>query len=139
MLNPLRPKLAEFEKRLPPGYRLEIGGEAEKQKSGFAELAMVMGISIGLIFLALVFQFKHAVKPLLVFAAIPYGITGAVAALWVMGVPFGFMAFLGVASLVGIIVSHVIVLFDLIEEAHHRGLLPRTPSSTPESSGCARS
>jgi multidrug efflux pump subunit AcrB len=31
------------------------------------------------------------------------------------------MAFLGVASLVGVIVSHVIVLFDFIEEAHHHG------------------
>jgi multidrug efflux pump subunit AcrB len=35
--------------------------------------------------------------------------------------PFGFMAFLGVASLIGVIVSHVIVLFDFIEEAHHHG------------------
>jgi len=43
------------------------------------------------------------------------------AALWIMGQPFGFMAFLGVASLVGVIVSHVIVLFDFIEEAHERG------------------
>jgi multidrug efflux pump len=38
-----------------------------------------------------------------------------------MGQPFGFMAFLGVASLVGVIVSHVIVLFDFIEEAHEAG------------------
>jgi multidrug efflux pump subunit AcrB len=38
-----------------------------------------------------------------------------------MGAPFGFMAFLGIVSLVGVIVSHVIVLFDFIEEAHERG------------------
>src|SRR5690242_9875841 len=38
-----------------------------------------------------------------------------------MGQPFGFMGFLGVASLVGVIVSHVIVLFDFIEEAHEKG------------------
>ena len=37
------------------------------------------------------------------------------------GTPFGFMAFLGVASLAGVIVSHVIVLFDYIEEACERG------------------
>lgn len=43
---------------------------------------------------------------------------GAFAALWIMGEPFGFMAFLGVASLVGVIVSHSIVLFDFIEERH---------------------
>jgi multidrug efflux pump subunit AcrB len=121
VLRPLTGKLREFERRLPPGYRMEIGGEYEKQQEGFGELAMVMGISIAMIFLALVVQFKHAVKPLLVFAAIPYGMVGAVATLWIMGIPFGFMAFLGVASLVGIIVSHVIVLFDFIEEAHVRG------------------
>jgi hypothetical protein len=46
---------------------------------------------------------------------------GVVAALWLMDSPFGFMAFLGVASLVGVIVSHVIVLLDFIEEAHERG------------------
>jgi multidrug efflux pump subunit AcrB len=38
-----------------------------------------------------------------------------------MGTPFGFMAFLGVASLIGVIVSHVIVLFDFIEEMHEKG------------------
>ena len=54
-------------------------------------------------------------------AAAPYGVVGAVAALWIMGTPFGFMAFLGVASLIGVIVSHVIVLFDFIEEKHEEG------------------
>lgn len=121
VLNPLRPQIDAFARRLPPGYKLEIGGEYEKQVEGFRELALVMAVSVLAIFLALVIQFKHAVKPLLVFAAIPYGIVGAVAALWVMGAPFGFMAFLGVASLVGVIVSHVIVLFDFIEEQRAEG------------------
>jgi multidrug efflux pump subunit AcrB len=68
-----------------------------------------------------VLQFRNAVKPLLVFAAIPYGTTGAILALWVMGAPFGFMSFLGLISLVGVIVSHVIVLFDFIEEEREKG------------------
>ena len=38
-----------------------------------------------------------------------------------MGAPFGFMAFLGIVSLIGVIVSHVIVLFDFIEEMHAEG------------------
>ena len=78
-------------------------------------------ISIALIYLALVVQFKHALKPAIVIAAIPYGSAGALAALWTMGSPFGFMAFLGVASLIGVIVSHIIVLFDFIEERHEAG------------------
>ena len=67
-------------------------------------------------------QFRNAVKPLIVFSAIPFGAIGAVVTLSIMGAPFGFMAFLGIASLIGVIVSHVIVLFDYIEEAHQHGV-----------------
>ena len=121
VLTPLMPKIEEFEANLPAGYFLEIGGEYEEQVKGFNQLSVVMAVSVALIYLALVLQFRNAIKPLLVFAAIPYGMAGAFAALAIMGQPFGFMAFLGVASLVGVIVSHVIVLFDFIEEAHERG------------------
>ena len=115
------PKLHELEASLPPGYRLEIGGEYEEQNKGFAGLAIAMLMSIAMIFLALVIQFKHAVKPFIVFAAIPFGIVGALITLWLVGAPFGFMAFLGIASLIGVIVSHIIVLFDFIEEMHEQG------------------
>ena len=121
VLKAAMPKLVEFQKSLPPGYTMLIGGEYAKQMDGFRNLAVVMAISVAAIFLALVLQFNHAVKPLLVFAAVPYGTMGALLALYVMGTPFGFMAFLGIASLVGVIVSHVIVLFDFIEEMHEKG------------------
>ena len=71
--------------------------------------------------MALLVQFNNAVKPLLVFAAAPYGVIGSLIALSIMHTPFGFMAFLGIASLIGVIVSHVIVLFDFIEEMHAKG------------------
>jgi multidrug efflux pump len=115
------PKLDKLTQNVPPGYKIVVGGEKAKQVQGFGDLAVVMGISISAIFLALVLQFNHAIKPLLVFAAVPYGIVGALIALAVMGTPFGFMAFLGIASLIGVIVSHVIVLFDFIEEMHEKG------------------
>ena len=121
VLNAARPEIERLAASMPPGYRLEIGGEEEEQVKGFAELAVVMLVSVGLIYLALVFQFRNAVKPLVVFSAIPFGVMGALVSLAVMRTPFGFMAFLGVASLIGVIVSHVIVLFDYIEEAHARG------------------
>lgn len=121
VMNAARKQIAEIREHLPPGYRLEIGGEEEDKVKGFRDLTVVLGISVAAIFLALVFQFKNGFKPLIVFAAIPYGMVGAFLALWLMHKPFGFMAFLGVVSLVGVIVSHVIVLFDFIEEAHANG------------------
>jgi multidrug efflux pump subunit AcrB len=100
---------------------MEIGGEEEDQMKSFKDLTTVLLISVTAIFLALVFQFKNAIKPFIVFAAVPYGMVGALGALWIMGEPFGFMGFLGIVSLVGVIVSHIIVLFDFIEEKHAEG------------------
>jgi multidrug efflux pump subunit AcrB len=121
VLSAALPTIDAIKAKLPPGYRIDIGGEYDEQQKGFGELAVLMAASCALIYLALLFQFDSAVKPLLVFAAIPYGVVGAVVMLAIMKQTFGFMAFLGIASLVGVIVSHVIVLFDFIEEAHHRG------------------
>ena len=75
------PKLLELEKTLPPGYGMSIGGEFDKQKVGFRNLGVVLAVSISTIYLALLFQFNNAIKPLLVFAAAPYGVAGALIAL----------------------------------------------------------
>jgi len=115
------PKLKQMQSNMPPGFTLNIGGEYDKQKEGFRDLTVVLLISVSCIYLALLFQFNNAIKPLLVFGAAPYGVAGAVIALWIMNASFGFMAFLGIASLIGVIVSHVIVLFDFIEEMHAKG------------------
>jgi multidrug efflux pump subunit AcrB len=121
VLQAVFPKLQEFQRSLPPGYQLRFGGERAKQIDGFANLEIVLMVSLIGIYLALLIQFNNAVKPLLVFAAAPYGAVGALIALGIMHTPFGFMAFLGIASLIGVIVSHVIVLFDFIEEMHAKG------------------
>jgi multidrug efflux pump subunit AcrB len=121
VFNKTRDQFDQFEQSLPPGYKMSIGGEREQRLKGFRDLAVVMAVSVIAIFLALVAQFKHAIKPLLVFSAIPFGMVGALAALWVMNAPFGFIAFLGIASLIGVIVSHVIVLFDFVEEKREAG------------------
>ncbi|AKF85942.1 hypothetical protein MFUL124B02_19280 [Myxococcus fulvus 124B02] len=121
VMKEARPKLDALQQHLPIGYTMEIGGEAEEQKKSFASMVVVLGMLIVAIYVALVIQFKNAVKPLVVFAALPFGAAAALVSLVIMGAPFSFMAFLGIISLMGVIVSHIIVLFDYIEEAHERG------------------
>jgi multidrug efflux pump subunit AcrB len=121
VMKAVRPQLTAISNSLAPGYKLEIGGEEEKQVDSFAKLKIVLATSVLAIFLALTFQFKNAIKPFIVFAAVPFGAVGALIGLWLMDEPFGFMGFLGVISLVGVIVSHIIVLFDFIEEKHAEG------------------
>ncbi len=113
--------LRAFRNKLPPGYEMQITGIAASAADGNSQLKTVLFICIAAIYITLVIQFRNAVKPLLVFAAVPYGVCGAFAALYIMNTSFGFMAFLGIIALVGVIVSHVIVLFDFVENAHERG------------------
>lgn len=119
VLRDARPALAAVP--LPPGYWLSDGGELEQQQKAFATVSIALKVSVALIFLVLVWQFASVFKPLIVFAAIPFGLVGVVLGLTATGTHFGFMAFLGVASLIGVIVSHIIVLFDFIEEAREHG------------------
>jgi multidrug efflux pump subunit AcrB len=120
-LNPVVPALLKLQKSLPAGYKMQISGERAKQEEGFANLAVVNLVMIFGIYMALLVQFDNAIKPALVFAAAPYGAVGALISLDIMGAPFNFMAALGIISLVGVIISHVIVLFDFIEEMHEEG------------------
>ncbi|MFZ5830622.1 MAG: efflux RND transporter permease subunit [Planctomycetota bacterium] len=120
--------VAQIERRLksavaswPPGYWHEFGGEKHEQEKGFASLSQALLVSLGAIYLVLVFQFNSITKPLVVFAAVPFGLVAGMMGLLIFGAPLGFMAFLGIASLAGVIVSHIIVLFDYIEDAQERG------------------
>lgn len=122
VLAAVRPSIEALRRELPPGVRLEIGGEEEEQVKSFRQISFVMAMSVLLIFLMLAIEFRHAAKPLIVFAAIPAGMVGALVSLAIAGAPFGFMAFLGCASLVGVIVSHVIVLFDFVEASREAGV-----------------
>lgn len=105
----------------PVGYHWEFGGEKFEQDKGFHSLTIALIVSFLAIYLALVVQFNSITQPLLVYAAVPFGVVGGLLGLAIMGSSFGFMAFLGVASLAGLIISHVIVLFDFIEEMKHKG------------------
>jgi multidrug efflux pump subunit AcrB len=121
IMNAVSAKLSALEEDLPDGFVVTVSGAEANRQHSFGELSTIMAVSIAAIFIFLALQFNHAVKPLLVFAAVPYGMVGSLAALYVMGVPFGVMAFMGIISLVGVIVSHIIVLFDFIEANREQG------------------
>jgi multidrug efflux pump subunit AcrB/outer membrane protein TolC len=114
VLASVRPKLSGLS--LPDGYHLEYGGEAEKQAETFAELLGVLAVSVGAIFLILLFEFRSISETLVVMAAIPLAFPGAAAGLLMFRNPFGFTAFMGIVSLGGIVVRNAIILVDYIKE-----------------------
>jgi len=69
----------------------------------------------------LVVQFKSFKQPLIVFSAIPFAATGAFFALFITGYTFSFTAFVGLTSLVGIVVNNAIILIDYANQKHIEG------------------
>jgi multidrug efflux pump subunit AcrB len=81
-----------------------------------------MAISLSLITLAMVIQFNSVVKSIAVMLTVPLGLIGGFVGLALFHAPLGFMARLAIVSLGGVIVSHIIVLSDSIEEGLARGM-----------------
>lgn len=108
--------------KLDPGYELKFAGEDKELRENKAEMGTVMQISLALIALTMVLQFSSVIKSVVVMLTVPLGLIGAVLGLFVTHSPLGFMALLAMVSLAGIMVSHIIVLSDFIEEARAKGL-----------------
>ncbi len=115
-----RPALASLD--LPPGYRLELAGEAKELRESRTEMGVVMAISLALIALSMIVQFNSVTKAVVVLLTVPLGLVGAFCGLALTQSALGFMALLGIVSLAGVIVSHIIVLSDFIEEARAEGM-----------------
>ena len=105
----------------PEGFGYSIGGQLESQQESFGNMGKVLIISLIGIFAVLVLQFKSFSQPLIIFSAIPLAVTGAFISLFITGHSFSFMAFVGLTSLVGIVVNDSIILVDFINKLRERG------------------
>ncbi|MEM6964299.1 MAG: efflux RND transporter permease subunit [Bacteroidota bacterium] len=101
---------------LPKGYEFKIGGEYKEQQSTFGSLGIILALAQIAIFAVLVLQFRSVLQPLIVFAAIPLAICGSFIALYLTGWSFSFFAFVGLISLIGIVVNNSIILVDYINK-----------------------
>jgi len=114
LLDSVAPKIAAL--KLPPGYHISYGGERFNQDDNTPQLAAALGISLVAIFLVLLVQFRSVSVPLVIMASIPLSLLGAAVGLLVTRNPFGFMAFIGLISVCGIVVRNAIILVDYVNE-----------------------
>jgi multidrug efflux pump len=122
VLERARPGIDQVQAQLPPGYKLQYDGEAKQLGDNEKNMGRAMAVSMALIALSLIIQFHSVVKASVVLLAVPLGAIGALTGLVVTHSPLGFMALLALVSLAGVIVSHIIVLSDYIEEGLAAGL-----------------
>lgn len=97
-----------------PGMRFIVGGEAMETGKSMESLMRTMLIAIIGIYFLLVLLFNSLTQPFLVMAAIPFGVTGVIAAFAFHGEPFGFFSVLGIIGLSGVVVNDSLVLVSHI-------------------------
>jgi len=97
---------------LPSGMYYTLGGEEESRQKTFAGLTQVMLITAMGIFAVLVLQFKSILQPMIIFSSIPFAMAGSIIGLYLTGLSFSMMAFVGLISLFGIVVNNAIILID---------------------------
>jgi multidrug efflux pump subunit AcrB len=104
----------ELERSLPPGYKMEWGGEYEDSTK--AQASLIPGIipAAAIILFIIVALFNAYRPPLVIVSIIPFVAIGITAGLLATGVPFGFVALLGAMSLVGMMIKNAVVLLDQI-------------------------
>jgi len=97
---------------LPEGMYFTLGGEEESRQKTFSGLTQVMLITAMGIFAVLVLQFKSIMQPMIIFSSIPFAMAGSIIGLYLTGLSFSMMAFVGLISLFGIVVNNAIILID---------------------------
>ncbi len=111
----IKPWLEKQQQGWGPGYTYELGGDAENSSKSMGAVAENLPLSGFIIVLLLIAQFNSFKKPSIVLMTIPLGLIGVSAGLILCGSTFGFMAFLGLISLSGIVINNAIVLLDRIK------------------------
>ncbi len=111
----IKPWLEEESLNWGDDYAYSLGGDAENSAENMGAVISYLPLSAFIIFMLLIIQFNSFRKMLMIVTTIPLGVIGMVIGLLIFDVPFGFMAFLGVISLAGIVINNAIVLIDRIE------------------------
>jgi multidrug efflux pump subunit AcrB len=119
VLVPVVEKLEKY--NFPSGYSYEIGGELENRQESFGGMLQAIIIAVISIFAVLVLQFRSFTQPVIMFVAIPLAFIGSIWAWYITGNTFSFTAFVGLISLVGIVINNSIILVDYTNKLTEEG------------------
>ncbi len=119
---------------LPPGYRLEWGGEHEANLEANESLIDRIPVAFGVMLLLTILMFGRLRQPIVIWLTVPMIVCGVVIGLLATDLPLTFSALLGFLSLSGMLIKNCIVLVDeidkrLVEEGHTLSTMVRASVS----------
>jgi len=116
IVKQLQPAIAKFRAELPSGYAVVAGGTVEDSAKAQASIFVVFPFMLFLMMTILMVQLMSFQRLLLVLLTAPLALIGVAAALLASGAPMGFVAILGVISLVGMVIRNSVILIVQIDE-----------------------
>jgi multidrug efflux pump len=114
-------QLATLKSKLPPGFRIELGGSTEESAKGENSIKAAVPLMIVGVITLLMIQLQSISRTIMVLLTAPLGLIGVTLALLVFQVPYGFVANLGVIALMGMILRNSVILVDQIEQDEQSG------------------
>ncbi len=107
---------------VPGDVVVEVGGAYEDQQEGFMDIAMLLLLSLVLVYIVMASQFESLKMPFIIMFSIPFAFTGVILALYITNTTLSVIAALGAVMLIGIVVKNAIVLVDYINLMRDRGI-----------------
>ncbi|MBX4937463.1 efflux RND transporter permease subunit [Rhizobium binae] len=122
IVDELKPKVEAFQKNLPVGYKVEVGGAVESSADAQGPIAAVAPLMLFTMATILMIQLQSFSRLFLVFAVAPTALIGVVAALLLSNAPMGFVAILGILALIGILIRNSVILVVQIGHLRAEGV-----------------
>lgn len=108
--------------RLPEGYFISYGGQAQDAQESFQDLGLALILSIFLVYMVMAVQFEALLNPLVIMFSMPATVIGVILGLVLMRETLSMPAYIGIIMLAGIVVNNAIVLVDYINILRKRGV-----------------
>jgi len=99
-----------------------VGGSTKDMKDSFKDLAMLLLLSIVLVYIVMASQFESFREPFIIMFSIPFAFSGVIMALFITGQTLNIISIIGGVMLVGIVVKNAIVMVDYTNLMRDRGL-----------------
>jgi CzcA family heavy metal efflux pump len=106
----------------PAGFAYHLAGQTEQQQGAFGSLLFATLLAVMLVYMILASQFRSFAEPFIIMFTIPLGLIGVVWILLVTGTTLSVMGYMGIITMVGIVVSNGILLVDYANKLRVRGL-----------------
>jgi HAE1 family hydrophobic/amphiphilic exporter-1 len=107
---------------MPPGLTYELSGQNREMKTSLNSLTLALVLAIFLVYIVMASQFESFLHPFLILFTIPMALIGVLLVLYVLNIPIGITVYIGVITLVGIVVNNAIILIDYINTLRKRGI-----------------